>query len=342
MRKMTQAEFDALKRNESGYLVIPDGTDCTEINFGAAARVIFGDKCKLGDRCKLGSWCELGIGCVLGDMCKLGDECKLGKSCKLGNCCDLGSWCKLGDECKLGEWCTLGHGCKLGNWCKLGEYIDVRATFEDGRVQDGLYVQVGNIGSEHRIAHFYVDKDGAMFVRAGCWFSGMDEFKTRVKSVHGGTIYEAQYMAACAYAEAVLPQMLKKSDAAREEQQHNMTINEFLQKYRKQRYGMQIVRPRVRCADGYTVSVRAGDIYYSSPREDDVDYYDKVELDYPSDEHSELIEYAEDADWPCDTVYGYVPVELVDKILAMHGGIVGADFSIDGAGFWEDETNDDD
>ena len=28
-----------------------------------------------------------------------------------------------------------------------------------------------------------------------------------------------------------------------------MTINEFLQKYRKQRNGMQIIRPRVRCKD---------------------------------------------------------------------------------------------
>ena len=54
-----------------------------------------------------------------------------------------------------------------------------------------------------------------MFVRAGCWFSGMEDFKVRVKDVYGGTIYEAQYMAACAYAEAVLPQMLKESDAAR-------------------------------------------------------------------------------------------------------------------------------
>ena len=83
-------------------------------------------------------------------------------------------------------------------------------------MQDGLYVQIGNIGSEHRTAYFYIDKDGAMFVRAGCWFSGMEDFKVRVKSVHSGTIYEVQYMAACAYAEAVLPLMLKKSDAARE------------------------------------------------------------------------------------------------------------------------------
>lgn len=203
MHKMTQAEFDALKRNEDGYLIIPDGTDCTEINFGAASKVIFGNGCKLGNRC------ELGYGCKLGDWCELRGGCELGDGCKLGD------WCELGDRCKL------AHGCKLGNWCKLGEYIDVRATFEDGRVQDGLYVQVGNIGSEHRIAHFYIDKDGTMFVRAGCWFGRMKDFKARVKDVHGGKIYEAQYMAACAYAEAVLPQMLKESDAARKEQQHD-------------------------------------------------------------------------------------------------------------------------
>ena len=234
MHKMTQAEFNALKRNEIGYLLIQDGTDCTEIDFGAANRVIFGIRCTLGDRCtlggrcvlgnrcklgsdcRLGNECELGNGCELGDRCDLGYECKLGDRCKLGNECELGNECKLGDKCMLGYRCKLGNECKLGKGCKLGEYIDARATFEGGRVQDGLYVQIGNIGSEHRTAYFYIDKDGAMFVRAGCWFGEMNDFKARVKDVHGGTIYEAQYMAACAYAEAVLPQMLKESDAAME------------------------------------------------------------------------------------------------------------------------------
>ena len=221
MHKMTQAEFDELERNESGYLVIPECTDCTEINFGAADRVIFGDWCKLGNECKLGDECELGKWCRLGNGCKLGYGCTLDYWCRLGNGCKLGDRCKLDYWCELGNECKLGDQCVLGSDCVLGEYIDARATFEDGRVQNGLYVQIGNIGSEHRTAYFYIDKDGAIFVRAGCWFSGMDEFKTRVKSVHGGTIYEAQYMAACAYAEAVLPKMLKKSDAAREEQQHD-------------------------------------------------------------------------------------------------------------------------
>lgn len=97
----------------------------------------------------------------------------------------------------------------------------MRATFEGGHVVDGLYIQIGNIGREHRTAYFYIDKDGAIFVRAGCWFSGIKDFKVRVKSVHGGNIYEAQYMAACVYAETVLPQMLKRSDTARKEQQHD-------------------------------------------------------------------------------------------------------------------------
>ncbi len=234
MRKMTQAEFDELKRNEGGYLVILDGTDCTEIDFGAADKVIFGNRCDLGDGCelghdcRLGSWCVLGDECMLGDGCVLGNGCRLGHDCRLGNrcdlgdecvlgeCCDLGDCCDLGGWCKLGDGCKLGNGCKLGYDCKLGEYIDVRATFDGGRVRDGLYVQVGNIGSEHRTAYFYINKTGAMFARAGCWFSEMEDFKARVKDVHGGTIYEVQYIAACAYAEAVLPRMLKESDATRE------------------------------------------------------------------------------------------------------------------------------
>lgn len=114
-----------------------------------------------------------------------------------------------------------------------------------------------------------------------------------------------------------------------------MTINEFLQKYRKTNNGLLIVRPRVRCADGYTVSVQAGEYHYCSPRAD-ADHFDKVELGYPSEEDSELIDYAEDTTMLYDTVYGYVPVELVDEVLVKHGGIVGADFSNDRGGFWSE------
>lgn len=90
MKKLTQAEFDAMARDGAGCLYVPTNTDCTEVDFKGAGRVIFGDRCKLGN------------------------------DCTLGNCC----------------------------------------TYEAGRVR------------------------------------------------HGGTLYEAQYMAACQYAETVLPLML--------------------------------------------------------------------------------------------------------------------------------------
>lgn len=120
-----------------------------------------------------------------------------------------------------------------------------------------------------------------------------------------------------------------------------MTINEFLQKYRKQRNGMQIVRTRVRCADGYTVSVQAGEMWDSEPRRD-AEIYRKVELGYPTAADEELRDYAEKKRDLRKTVYGFVPVKLVDEVLTKHGGILGADFSNDVAGFWEDNTNDND
>ena len=109
-----------------------------------------------------------------------------------------------------------------------------------------------------------------------------------------------------------------------------MKINEFLRNYRMQCNGIQVVRPRVKCADGYTVSVQAGEYHYCSPRAD-VDHFDKVELGYPSDEDSELMDYAEEEERPC---------ELVDGVLAKHGGIVDADFSNDMAGFWGEHSDD--
>ena len=47
----------------------------------------------------------------------------------------------------------------------------------------------------------------------------------------------------------------------------------------------------------------------------------------PSMEDAELIPYAENPDVPLDTVYAYVPVEIVDAVMEKHGGIAGPDFS---------------
>lgn len=116
------------------------------------------------------------------------------------------------------------------------------------------------------------------------------------------------------------------------------SINDFLRQYRKLRPGgtipMNVTRPRVQCADGYSVSVQAGFCLYSSPRAD-ADHYTKVELGYPSHVDDELLLYAENPNDPTNTVYGYVPVELVDRVIQKHGGITGADLSNDMAGDWK-------
>ena len=99
--------------------------------------------------------------------------------------------------CPAGDYTAIksfGEGCSFGGWCR----------FENGAVKNGRYVAVDRIGREHRKAYFYIDKNGNMFVRAGCWFSDMAAFKERVKKVHAGTIHEKTYLAACELAELML------------------------------------------------------------------------------------------------------------------------------------------
>ena len=49
--------------------------------------------------------------------------------------------------------------------------------------------------------------------------------------------------------------------------------------------------------------------------------YTTVLRGYPSVIEEELLDYAEDRLRPTKTVYGYVPVGLVEKIINKHGGI---------------------
>ena len=78
----------------------------------------------------------------------------------------------------------------------------------------------------------------------------------------------------------------------------------------------------VECADGFRMSVQARDGLYCSPRYGVCERYTKVEIGYPSAEEPLIMDYAEQADRPTDTVYAYVPVPVVTLVLAKHGGIV--------------------
>lgn len=82
------------------------------------------------------------------------------------------------------------------------------------------------------------------------------------------------------------------------------------------------VRPRIYCKDGFSVSVQGGtEFHYCTPRKH-CNQYECVELGFPSAVDSLLQDYAEDPSDPTGTVYGYVPIEVVESLVEKHRGMV--------------------
>ena len=79
---------------------------------------------------------------------------------------------------------------------------------------------------------------------------------------------------------------------------------------------------RVVCADGFKMSVQASAYNYCQPQMRDADRYETVEIGFPTAKEPMLMPYAETPENPTDTVYAYVPVELVTNVIVKHGGIV--------------------
>lgn len=135
--------------------------------------------------------------CPAGDYSQIrsfDNRCSFEECCSFGKSCSFGKYCGFGKECSFGEWCSFGERISFGKAC----------SFEDGRVKRGKYFACDRIGSRRRKTYFFRDGDGNMFVRAGCWFSSIDEFVERVKDVHSGTKYEKEYLAAVELAKIVL------------------------------------------------------------------------------------------------------------------------------------------
>ena len=85
--------------------------------------------------------------------------------------------------------------------------------------------------------------------------------------------------------------------------------------------------PQIMCEDGFTMSVQASECHYTSPRRDFEDFrmYDKMEVGFPNMEEELLKEYVdafgdEEIDY-LNSVYGFVPVEIINEVIAKHGGL---------------------
>jgi hypothetical protein len=84
--------------------------------------------------------------------------------------------------------------------------------------------------------------------------------------------------------------------------------------------GFRQVKP-ICCADGLSLSVQASVTHYCYPR-NGIGPWTTVEIGFPSACVEELMEYADDPDYPTGTVYGWVPVEVVEAVINNHSGIV--------------------
>tara|TARA_B100000131_G_C17954631_1_gene547886 strand:+ start:364 stop:690 length:327 start_codon:yes stop_codon:yes gene_type:complete len=80
----------------------------------------------------------------------------------------------------------------------------------------------------------------------------------------------------------------------------------------------------VTCQDGFSVSIQGNATGYCTPRDNEGPYIE-VELGFPNRVDELIMKYAEDPNNPCDTVYGYVPSEVVLEMILKHGGMVSGD-----------------
>lgn len=84
---------------------------------------------------------------------------------------------------------------------------------------------------------------------------------------------------------------------------------------------------RLSLGDGTTLSIQAGRTHYCSPRENaqiaDYDFYYEFEIGFPSAEIAEIMPFADSLEGPTESVYGYVPKEIINQLIAARGGVTG-------------------
>lgn len=75
------------------------------------------------------------------------------------------------------------------------------------------------------------------------------------------------------------------------------------------------------CRDGFSFECQASAKHRCEPQGADRANYEELEVHCPSEPVDALLEYADDPYNPTRTAYGYVPVDLLQTIIAAHGGL---------------------
>lgn len=99
-----------------------------------------------------------------------------------------------------------------------------------------------------------------------------------------------------------------------------MNINEIFLNLELSNNGTTKIRKAIKCSDGFTMSVQASSMHYCAPRSDEGPWI-SFEVGFPSEREELIIRWAEYPDQPTDTVYGWVPSDVIDEVIAKHGGL---------------------
>lgn len=84
-------------------------------------------------------------------------------------------------------------GCRFGAWCRFGE----GCSFEGHKARtSNPYIAIDRAGSARRKTYFFDFEDG-IYVRSGCFFGSLSEFRAKVLEDEGGdtsTVKAMQYL----------------------------------------------------------------------------------------------------------------------------------------------------
>lgn len=212
MERYNEKDLENFERNEWGWLICPSG-DYTAIRT-FPEKCIFGKRCNFRRRSNFGVMCSFGDGCTFGEMCNFDAWNSFGDWCNFSAGCNFGAWSSFGKRnifsgamfgacSSFGKWCNFGERCNFGELSRFGE----KCSHEG--LTNSIYVAIDRIGSELRKTYFFKAEEG-YFVRAGCFFGTLDEFKAQVHETHRGTIHETTYRMACDLAVKLLDSRWKK------------------------------------------------------------------------------------------------------------------------------------
>ncbi len=101
------------------------------------------------------------------------EGCSFAWGCNFAGWCSFAEGCRFAEECRFAEWCSFADGCGFE-----GTNKQIIGTTP--------FLAIDRAGSAQRKTYFWMFESG-IWVRAGCFFGPLEEFRKAVDAEHGTT-----------------------------------------------------------------------------------------------------------------------------------------------------------